>query len=115
MAFVVKKDLTVTCICTISEPADGGGFNDYKVPLKFKILSQARIDDIIRNDAEDDVNIMDEVLVGWDDGVFKDEAGVSLPFNDENKRLVLSIPYIRNSMMKAFFTTVAGKQAKRKN
>ena len=115
MAFVIKKEQTVTCICTISEPADGGGFNDFKVPLKFKILKQERIDDVIRNDADDDVNIMTEVLVGWDDGVFKDEAGANMPFNDENKRLVLSIPYVRSSMVKAFFITVSGKQAKRKN
>jgi hypothetical protein len=115
MAFVIKKNKTLPVTCVITEPNSVGGFDSYKVPLTFMLLSQARIDAIIANVNDDDLNVMDEVLVGWGDGAFKDEQGSDLPFNPENKVLVLDIPYVRNSMMQCFFTSIAGKKAKTKN
>jgi hypothetical protein len=115
MAFVIKKNQTLAVFCTISEPNSVGGFSTYKVPLIFKLISQGRIDAIIRNDNDDDINIMDEILVGWEVGAFSNEDGTDIPFNEENKTLVLDVPYIRNSMVQAFFTSIAGKKAKAKN
>lgn len=115
MAFVIKKEKSYTWPCTISEPVDGGGFNDQKVRVKFKMLPQARIDEVIKNEAEDDADILSDVLIGWDDEAFKDETGTSLPFNVDNKDLILSVPFVRNALIKGFFESVAGKQYKRKN
>lgn len=115
MAFVIKKSKTLDVNCSISEPNNAGGFDSFKVPLTFNLLSQARIDAIIRNDAEDDANIMDEVLCGWGAGAFKTEDGIDLPFTPENKAMVLDVPYVRNSMMQCFFTSIAGKKARVKN
>ncbi|MDO9139811.1 MAG: hypothetical protein Q7U38_05745 [Methylobacter sp.] len=115
MAFVIKKEKAYTWPITISEPSDGGGFVDQKVRVKFKMLPQARIDEVIRNEAEQDADILSDVLIGWDDGTFNDEAGNGLPFNVENKDLILSVPFIRNALIKGFFESIAGKQFKRKN
>jgi hypothetical protein len=115
MAFVIKKDKTYSWPITIAEPKDGGGFNEQKVNLRFKVLPQTRIDQVIKNEAEDDADILSEVLVGWDDESFKDEAGTALLFNAENKALVLSVPYVRNSMIKGYFDSINGKAFKRKN
>jgi len=115
MAFIIKKDKNYTWPVTISEPVDGGSFNDQKVRVKFKMLSQARIDEIIKNEAEDDADILNDVLVGWDDGAFKNEDGSDLAFNEDNKDLVLSVPYVRNALLKGFFESTAGKAFKRKN
>lgn len=115
MAFVIKKDKSYTWPITISEPVDGGGFNDQKVRVKLKMLKQSRIDEIIKNEAEDDADILGDVLIGWEDEAFKDEAGNTIPFNDENKELVLSVPYVRSALVKGFFESIAGKAFKRKN
>ena len=115
MAFVVKKDKNYTWPVTISEPVDGGVFNDQKVKVKFLMLPQARIDEIIKNEAELDADILNDVLIGWDDDAFKDELLNFLPFNDENKALILSVPFVRGALVKGFFESIAGKQFKRKN
>lgn len=115
MAFVIKKNKTLNISCAITEPNNVGGFDSYKVPLIFALLSQARIDAIIANVNDDDINVMDEVLIGWGEGAFRNEDGTDLPFNAENKALVLDVPYVRNSMVQAFFTSIAGKKAKSKN
>ena len=115
MAFIIKKDKSYTWPVTISEPIDGGGFNDQKVRVKFKMLSQGRIDEIIKNEAEEDADILSDVLIGWDDEAFKDETGVSLSFSPDNKDMILSIPFVRNALVKGFFESIAGKAFKRKN
>lgn len=115
MGFVVKKDKNYIWPCTISEPVDGGTFNDQKVKVKFKMLSQPRIDEIVKNEAEEDADILAEVLVGWDDETFKDETGTALTFNDANKDLILSVPFVRSALIKGFFESVSGKAFKRKN
>lgn len=115
MAFVIKKDKSYTWPITISEPVDGGSFNDHKVRVKFKMLSQARIDEVVKNEAEEDADILNDVLIGWDEGVFKDESGADLAFNADNKDLILSVPFVRSALVKGFFESIAGKQFKRKN
>jgi len=115
MAFVIKKDKSYTWPITISEPVDGGQFNDQKVRVKFKMLSQGRIDEIVKNEAEEDADILNDVLIGWDDGVFKDESGADLAFNEDNKDLILSVPFVRGALVKGFFESIAGKALRRKN
>jgi hypothetical protein len=115
MAFVIKKEQSYTWPITISEPIDGGGFNDQKVRVKFKMLKQSRIDEVIKNEAEEDADILSDVLIGWDDEAFKDELGNPIPFNAENKDLILSVPFVRGALVKGFFASIAGKEFKRKN
>lgn len=115
MAFVIKKDKNYTWPITISEPVDGGAFNDQKVRVKFKMLSQARIDEVVKDEAEQDADILKDVLVGWDDEAFKDESGAAIPFNEDNKDLILSVPFVRGALVKGFFESISGKAAKRKN
>jgi hypothetical protein len=115
MAFIIKKDKSYTWPATISEPMDGGAFTVHKVRVKFKMLSQGRIDEVIRNEAEEDADILTDVLIGWDDGAFKDESGADLVFNEENKDLILSVPFVRGALIKGFFESIAGKALKRKN
>jgi hypothetical protein len=114
MSYIIKKIKQYFWPITISEPADGGGFIDKKVRVQFKMLPQERIDEIIKNEAEEDADILRDILVGWDDQAFKDEDGNSLVFNEENKDLVLSVPFVRSAMLKGFFESIAGKQGKLK-
>ena len=115
MAFVIKKEKSYIWPITISEPVDGGSFNDQKVRVKFKMLAQSRIDEVIKNEAEEDADILTDVLIGWDDGAFKDESGADLVFNADNKDLILSVPFVRSALIKGFFASIAGKQLKIKN
>jgi hypothetical protein len=111
MAFIIKKIQEYFWNITISEPVDGG-FADFKVRVKFKMLKQERIDEIIKNEAEEDADILNEVLVGWDEQSFKDEQGNSIEFTPDNKDLILSVPFVRAALLKGFFASIAGKQGK---
>lgn len=114
MAFTIKKTKTYTWPCTISEPQDGGGFIDYKAPVKFKQISQERIDAAVREEADEgNTNVLDEVLIGWGDDVFKDESGTAIPYSEDNRREILSVPYVRLGILKGFFASNAGKKSKR--
>lgn len=114
MALVIKKTKTFTWPVKILEPKDGGGFNEQKVRIKFNMIPQERIDEIIKNESEDDSDVLDEIVAGWDDEAFKDENGNSLTFNVENKALILSVPYVRTGMIAGFFEAASGKAAKKK-
>lgn len=115
MSFIIKKEKSYLWPIVISEPVDNGGFNDQKVRVKFKMLSQSRIDEVVKNEAEEDADILRDVLIGWEDDAFKDETGANLPFNEDNKDLVLSVPFVRSALVKGFFESIAGKAFKRKN
>lgn len=111
MAFIIKKLQEYFWNITISEPVDGG-FVDQKVSVKFKMLKQDRIDEIIKDEAEEDADILDDVLIGWGEQSFKDEQGNNLLFSQENKDLILSVPFVRTALVKGFFASIAGKQGK---
>lgn len=115
MAFIIKKEKHYNWPVVISEPVDGGSFNDQRVRVTFKMLNQQRIDEVIKNEAEEDADILRDVLVNWEDGAFKDENNVNLPFTEDSKDLVLSIPFVRSALVKAFFESISGKAFKRKN
>ena len=115
MAFIIKKEKSYSWPITIQEPVSGGQFENQKITVKFKMLSQSRIDDIVKNTEELDEDILKDVLIGWDDEAFKNEEGIPIPFTAENQSLILSVPFVRIALVKGFFASIAGKEIKRKN
>jgi hypothetical protein len=111
---ISKEKASFRCAVTIYEPVDNG-HSESKVQVRFKVIAQSRIDAVINNDLDEDEDILQEVLVGWDENAFQDESGAPLLYNDENKKLVLDVPYVRTSLMKEYFKSLNGKDYKRKN
>lgn len=102
------------CKVIISEPVDNG-FEDQTVYVRFKVVPQSRIDEVVRNENDDDKDILDEVLTGWDESAFRDDAESPILFTPENKTLILDVPYVRTALIKAYFQALNGKDYKRKN
>jgi hypothetical protein len=115
MALVIQQDKSYNWPVNVSEPMDGGTFKEHKIGVRFKMLSQDRLNEIIKNDNEEDEDVLNEILVGWDNEAFKDGNGNSLPFNEENKALILSVPFVRKGLIDGFRDSLAGKAYKRKN
>ncbi|TAL50035.1 MAG: hypothetical protein EPN89_05380 [Methylovulum sp.] len=115
MALKISKEVNqFRCDVIVSVPVDKG-HSDQKITVKFKVLPQSRIQQVIDDELNDGEDILDEVLVGWDDGAFKDDDDAPLLYNDDNKKLILDVPYVRSALIKAYFKAINGKEYKRKN
>ena len=126
MAFVLKQSDTYSWPVSFDVPADGGRFIKQTFDAEFKRPTQARIVEIqeavmkrlraIQNDEDTDglitdLEIADEILVGWsgiDDG-----EGAEVPYSQKAKEQVLNVPAVSASIVEAFFDSLKG--AKRKN
>ena len=126
MAFVLKQSDTYSWPVSFDVPADGGRFVKQTFDAEFKRPTQARIVEIqeavmkrlraIQNDQDTDglitdLEIADEILVGWsgiDDG-----EGADVPYSQKAKEQVLNVPAVSASVVEAFFDSLKG--AKRKN
>lgn len=126
MAFVLKQSDTYSWPVSFDVPADGGRFIKQTFDAEFKRPTQARIVEIqeavmkrlraIQNDEDTDglitdLEIADEILVGWsgiDDG-----EGAEVRYSEKAKEQVLNVPAVSASIVEAFFDSLKG--AKRKN
>jgi len=95
---------------TVAIPKDGGATTKATMSATFKVLAIEEQDAL--NEARAD--ILAEVLIGWR-GV-NDEAGEQeIPFNEENKKKLLRISYVRAALWNAWNELQLGRAAARKN
>lgn len=113
MAFVLKQSDNYSWPVTIEYPIDGGRFEKHTFDAQFKRLSQSRIEEImaeaVRGDLKDG-EVAAELLVGWS-GIM-DGSG-EIPFSEKAKDMLLDMPLVSASLVKAWMESLAG--AKRKN
>lgn len=81
-------------------------FQESSFTAEFKIIPQSRIDSITKKDDEA-ADLLDEILLGWD-GVM-DENNQPILFTPETKAALIDIPYIRMAIIRAFFSSIAGR------
>lgn len=100
---------------SVHVPSDGGKFVKATFTAEFKALAQDEIDGIIRDGREGDRNadLCRECLSGWSS--VQDDDGNDLPYSDEAKAKLLNITYVRQALLEAFFESITGGSAKRKN
>lgn len=113
--FKIAQDPSYEWPVNVFIPRDGGKFVKGTFTAEFKALPQDEIDSILR-DARDGVTDADfcvQSLVGWK-GV-QDEDGSELRFSEEAKAKLLNIPYARHALVTAFFESISGGAARRKN
>lgn len=92
-------------------PVDGGRHQIQKFTARFKVLSQEELKGIT-GDSDFDDEMLNKILIGWGEDLV-DDAGQPLPFNEENKKAVLDIPFVRLAIIRAYGEAVAN--ARRKN
>ena len=113
--FKIAQNPTYKWPVKVHIPADGGKFVTATFDAEFKALPQDEIDRIIEagRDGDREADLTREFLVGWK-GV-QDEDGSDLPFSEEAKAKVINIAYVRNALVTAFFDSITGNAARRKN
>lgn len=100
---------------TVYVPQDGGKFLKATFSAEFRRLPQDEIDRLLQElrNGDPDVSFAAECLIGWS-GV-QDTDGGELAYCDEAKDKLLNIPYARNGVVTAFFESISGGAARRKN
>lgn len=114
MAFVLKQTDRYSWPVQIEIPVDGGRHDRQTFDAEFKRLPQSRIEEIMEGADKADLNfgvVADEILVGWK-GV-SDDKGDEFPFSEGNKAMMLEVPMLSASVVKAWLESLAG--AKKKN
>jgi hypothetical protein len=96
-------------------PQDGGTYAKHSFNAEFKYLDQDQIDKVFDNasNGRDNGDLAAEGLIGWD-GV-NDQDGNVLEFNEDNKAMLLRIPYIRSAVVSTFVESIYGNGGRRKN
>ena len=114
MAFVIKQSETYIWPVTVEIPIDGGRFDRQTFDAEFKRLPQTRNNAIIqaaREEATTDLEVANEVLVGWK-GI-NDDAGDEVPFSETAKQQLLDVPGVCAAIVEGYINSLVG--AKRKN
>jgi hypothetical protein len=113
--FKIAQKPTYKWPVTVQIPTDGGRYTKATFTAEFRAMSQKEIDELVLagRDGDRDADLCRELLVGWS-GV-QDEDGSEIAFSDEAKDRLLNITYVRHGLLDAFFASITGAGARRKN
>jgi hypothetical protein len=111
--------LTVIWPVVIEVPADGGTVTREKFSVTFEILpavdaqkimtptSEAILADMMDGvDSDSTVDLLKRVIVGWN------EVEVGTPFSAEGLDNMVTFPFARNGLLKAYGDAAQGRKAK---
>jgi len=91
-------------------PQDGGKVQKQRFTAEFEILPTPEYQAL----AESGDDVLERVLTGWGADL-KNEAGdAPLEFNEENKAMLLKIPYVRVALLRAYMQAQTGQEAAKK-
>jgi hypothetical protein len=111
--FKIATNPTYTTVVKVDMLADKGKTVQNVFSAIFKRLSQSELDNVMERLGSkelSDSGLIEEIMVGWD-GV-TDESGEPLEFNDTNLAALLDVFPVRPTLVKTFFTSIAGAKAK---
>ncbi len=103
MAFVLKKSTSIAWPVTVRKPSNGGKFKEHKLTALFKEIGRKKFDELV--EAGDEA-LTDEILVGWED--INNEQGEVIPFNDENKKMLLDDFTVMKAIIEAYGKMMTG-------
>jgi hypothetical protein len=113
MSFTIKKEDTVAWPVNIQVPVDGGSFKTQQISVKFLLIPVGEAAELTEAAGDADAELLEHVIRDWD--LVMDEEGSALPFNDENLRALLAIPYVRRGLLRAYFEAASGGMGQGKN
>lgn len=113
--FKITQNKTYKWPVEVRYPQDGGTFGKATFTAEFKALPQSEIEKVIRAGREGDetADICSAALMGFTS--VQDENGNDLPYSEENKARLLDVSAARAAILTAFFESVSGDGARRKN
>lgn len=84
----------------------------------FALLPKNEVMDILHgqfSDEDIDETLLSKFFVGWKTGQVKDESGEVLDPTPENIRRFLNLPFVQKPIIRAYFASLGGQKAQRKN
>lgn len=106
--FVYSEELKFVRPIKIMEPNGKGGFTEQNFNAHFTALPDSEMDSILKNtDQNTDVISMSRVWTGWD-GIKIEGSKDELPFSEDLRGQLLSRPYVRFPVAKAYFAAMTG-------
>lgn len=112
--FKIAQKPQYTWPVKVDIPGDGGKYTTATFRAKFNALPQSRIDDYFAGrDAGSETDLLSEAVAEVMD--LGDETGQPITWSDQVKVQLLDIPYVRAALVRAFFESITGGGAKRKN
>ena len=114
MSFVLKQSNTYKWPVSIEIPVDGGKHQRHTFDGEFRRITQSRVREmgqLIEAGDLNDVDVVNEVLIGWD-GI-DDDDGNPVKFSKVALSQLVDVPLVATAIATAFFDSIAG--AKRKN
>lgn len=111
-----RQKTSYTCPVTVCKPVDDGKFQKGTFKAEFAYLEQDEIDEVLENarQGRDNADLCARAWVGWKSDLV-DQDGAPLPYSEENKAMLLQIPYVRGAVLDAFVKSIGGEGARRKN
>lgn len=89
-----------------------------RVVCTFNLLSKSEVNEILNtqlSDEDADLSLLKRIFAGWKDGQVKDETGQVLPPTKENIDRFLKLPFVQRPVILAYFASLGGQKARRKN
>ena len=113
--FKIEQETSYKWPVTVNIPKDGGKFTKATFTAEFSALPQDEIDNLLQDirEGDRDANFASRCLIGW--SAVQDADGNELPYSDEAKEKLLKMTYVRNGVVTAFFDSISGGAARRKN
>ena len=112
--FVLQETRTYDWPVVVKMPVDGGKFESRRFTATFRLLTRDQADDLTQDPARDqDTDFLMDVVVGLK-GV-NDEDGNEIPFDADLLKKMIGIAYVRTAMIEAYFNSITGDAARRKN
>lgn len=99
---------------TITEAGDDGKVMKREVKVDFEVIKQDELD-AVYSAGGNDAQLLDRVVLGWDDQQFQDEDGTPLLFNKESCTKLWAENAVRQAFVQAFLTAFNGREPARKN
>lgn len=117
----VKKEYEWPVKFDIPIGVDKKGDPEYvsrKVICLFNLLPKSDVFKILRGELTDeqaDDELLAKIFAGWKEGQVKDESGQELDDSAENITRFLDLPFLRKPIILAYFASLGGQKAQRKN
>lgn len=109
--FKLATKNTVTWPVTVNVPTDGGKTVKATFSVEFEVKTAEEQERVVRENGD----LLQETVCGWATGAVQDDQGTDLPYSDEAKAKLLSIPYVRAALFVALGEINQGRAAARKN
>lgn len=119
--FVFKEENSFKTPVRIHEPTEDGRKVAREVKVQYRVLPPERVSAIADRCAvarqkgeimDDAVEILEEVVSGWEGIKMGDKNGPDFDFSDENLLKLIAIPYVRSAFLDGYLESVNGRARK---